>query len=81
MTTPTSPASLGLCLQKKNKKEQELVIKVVKKEEPCVLMLGMKTGAAIMENNVGVPQKFKNTTVICSSNSITGYLLKQNENI
>ena len=48
--------------------------------EPSILLVGMQTGAAALENNVEIPQKIKNRTTIHSSNSTLGYLLKENEN-
>ena len=41
----------------------------------------MQTDATTMENRMEVPQKFKNRNIIGSSNSTTGYLPKENENI
>ena len=38
-------------------------------------------GTATMENSVEVPQKIKNWATIWSSNSTSGYLPEENENI
>ena len=47
----------------------------------CILLMGMQNGAATMKNSIEVPQNIKNRTTICSSNSISGYLSAENENI
>ena len=47
---------------------------------PCVLLVGMQTGAAIVENSMEFPQKIKNKSTLWSSNNTTGYLLKEYEN-
>ena len=46
------------------------------KRSPCASLVGMQTGAAIVENSMEVPQKVKNRITLRSSNSTTGYLPK-----
>ena len=36
--------------------------RIWRKGNLCTLLVGIQIGAASMENNIGVPQKFKNTT-------------------
>ena len=48
-----------------------------KKRNPCVLLMGMQTVAATVENSMEVPQKIKNRVTIWSSNSTSGYLPKE----
>jgi len=62
-------------------KRQEItnVAENVEKREPLSIV-GMLTGAAIMENSTEIPQKTKNKSAILSSNSTSGYLPKENEN-
>ena len=44
------------------------------------LLMGMLFGAATMENQTEVPQKHKNRTTTCSSNSIPGNISIEHEN-
>ena len=53
----------------------------VEKKEPHALLVGMQTGAATVENSMEVAQKIENRNIICSNNSTSGYLSKENENI
>ena len=48
-----------------------------RKGNPCALLVGMKIGAATMENSVKVTQKIKNSTSIRSSNSTCGVYPKE----
>ena len=50
------------------------------KGDPCTLLAGMEVGAATMLNSIKVPQKTKNRTTICSSDSTPGYFTEENEN-
>ena len=43
------------------------------------LFLGMKVGTAIIENSMKVPQKLKIVFPSDTSNSISGYISKENE--
>ena len=52
----------------------------VEKRKPCMLV-GMYTGTVTMENSTDIPQETKNRTTIWSSNSTSGYLSQENENI
>ena len=51
-----------------------------RKKNPCALLVGMKTGAATMENHMEVAQKFKNRVTILSGIPTTGYLLEEYKN-
>ena len=44
---------------------------------PCILLVRMKTGAAIMENTTEIAPKIKNRDTIWSSNSIHWYIRKK----
>ena len=44
-----------------------------------VLLVEMYTGATTMENSMEIPQTTKNRTITGSSNSIFGYISKENE--
>ena len=54
--------------------------KDVGKGNPCVLLVGMEIGSAIMENSKVIPQKIKNGTNIQSSNSTSRYFSREREN-
>ena len=43
---------------------------------PLALLVGMQTGAAALENSVEVPQKIKNRSTLCPSNSTASDLPK-----
>ena len=43
-------------------------------------MVGVSIGPTTMENNIEIPQKIKNTSIICFSNSTSGFIRKGNEN-
>ena len=57
-----------------------MLVRMWRKGNPRVLLVGMHTGAVIMENSMEIPQNIKNKTVIWSSNSTPGYLSKENKN-
>ena len=44
------------------------------------MQVGMQISAATVENSIEFLQTIKNRNTIWSNNSITGYLLKENEN-
>ena len=46
---------------------------------PSTLLVRMQNGAAATENSMDDPQKNKNRTTICSSNSPSGYVPKRTE--
>ena len=52
-----------------------------RKENPCALLMGMYVGAATMENSMEGPQKIKNRAIILSSNSTSGYILKETKSL
>ena len=45
-----------------------------------ILLVGVQTGAATMENSMEIPQKIKDRTTIQSSYSTARYLSKEYEN-
>ena len=51
-----------------------MLARVWRKGNPFALLVGMQTGAATLENSVGVPQKIKNRTTLQPSNCTTRYL-------
>ena len=51
---------------------------VWRKRNPPTLLVGMKVGAATMENSMEVPQKAKNKTTTCSSNPTPGRIPGKN---
>ena len=53
---------------------------VWRKENPPTLLVGMKAGAATVENSTEVPQKTKNRIIIWSSNPTPGHISRQNCN-
>ena len=48
--------------------------------EPLCTVGSNVNGAATVENRVEIPQKIKNTAIIQSSNSTTGYIFKKTQN-
>ena len=46
----------------------------MEKGNPSALLVGMQTGAAIVENNVEFPQKSKNGTAFWSSDPTAGII-------
>ena len=62
-------------------KRREISIgKDVEKREPLCTVGAMEIGAATMKNNMEVLQNILSRTNICSSNSTSGYLGRENEN-
>ena len=53
-----------------------MLVRMQRKRISFVLLVGMQTGAAILENSVGVPQKIKNRTTLRPSSCTTRYLSK-----
>ena len=51
-----------------------------RKGNPFALLVGMQTGAATVEISIEIPQKIKNGTVLCPSNSISWYISKETLN-
>ena len=51
-----------------------------RKGNPPALLVGMQTGAAILENTMGVPQEAKSRTPLLSSNCTIRYLPKGYKN-
>ena len=48
--------------------------RVWRKAKPFVLLVGMKTDIATMENSMEIPQKTRNKTTIRPSNPMTGQM-------
>ena len=48
----------------------------MEEKEPCVLLVRIQTGAAIVEKNMGVLQSIKNRTTLWANNHTIGYLPK-----
>ena len=57
-----------------------MLVKMWKKGNPCVRLVGMKTGAATMENSMEFLQKIKSEPALWSSDSTSGYLFKETQN-
>ena len=43
----------------KNDKRKQALVKIWRKVSPCVLLVAMEFGAAIVENSTAVPQKIR----------------------
>ena len=54
-----------------------------RKDNSCALLAGLSICqfAANIENNMKLPQETENRATICSSNSTSGYITEENENI
>ena len=48
-----------------------------RKGKPTALLVQMHLGVATMENNMKVPQKTENRTIIGPSNPTSGYIIKK----
>ena len=53
----------------------------MEKRKPCALLVGMQTGAATVEDNMEVPQKVKNRTILQSSNHSSDIYSKNTKTI
>ena len=53
-----------------------MLARMWRNRSPLALLVGMKTGAATLENSVEFPQKIKNRTTLQPSNSTTRNLPK-----
>ena len=58
-----------------------MMTRMWRKENPCARLMGMYVGAATMENSMEGPQKIKNRAIILSSNSTSGYILKETKSL
>ena len=56
-----------------------MLMKICRKENTCILLVGMQTGTTTMENSIEVPWKTKNRTTIWSSNFTPGYISEKNK--
>ena len=70
--------SLHTCQKSHHEKEPkwQMLARMWRKGNPCVLLMGMQKGAATVENSMEVPHKIKNRTTIWSSNSTPWYIPK-----
>ena len=59
LRTDTGPQGTG-----ELKGKHLLLVRMWKNRNPLALLVGMKTGAASLENSVEVPQKVKNRTTL-----------------
>ena len=53
------------------------MVKLWRKGNPSVLLVGMQAGAATVEKSMKFPQKTKNGTAFCPSNTIVGIIPKE----
>ena len=53
-----------------------MLVSMWRKRIPFALLMGMQTGAAVLENSMEIPQKIKNKTTLQPSNCTTRYLPK-----
>ena len=60
--------------------KDKVLRRIWRKGNPRVLLLGLYTDAATMENSMKVSQKIKNRNTIWSSNSTSGYLSEKSKN-
>ena len=63
-----------------NEISQQMLVRMQRKGNPLILLVGMQTGAATLENSMEVPQKVKKITTLWSSNCIMRYLPKDYKN-
>ena len=61
-------------------KKQQVLVRLQTKGNPLILLVGLPTGTATLENSMEVPQKVKNRTTPQSSSCITRYLPKEYKN-
>lgn len=52
----------------------------MERREPYELLVGLRAGAATVENSVEVPQKIKNVTTVQPSVPTSRHLSKENKN-
>ena len=57
-----------------------MLARIWRKGNPFVLLVGMQTGAATLENSIEVPQKVKNRATLQPRNCTTRYLPKGYKN-
>ena len=57
-----------------------MLARMWRKGNPFELLMGMQSGAAMLENSIEVPLKVRNRTSLRSSNHITRYLHKGYKN-
>jgi len=51
-----------------------MLVRMRRKGNPCVLLVGISIGVVIMKNSMEVPQKIKNRTTVKSNNPILGHI-------
>ena len=62
------------------KKNLPKLARLWRKQNPCMLLVRMVIGTAIMENTMKIAPKIKSRATIGSSNSIPQYMRRENEN-
>ena len=53
------------------------MVRIKRKGNPCVLLVGKQTGAATVENSMEFPQKIKHGSALWSSNSSSGNISRE----
>ena len=61
--------------------KQQVLARMWRKGNPFALLVGMQTGTTTVESSMEIPQKFKNGSVLLSSNSTSVNLSKETQNI
>ena len=67
-------------IKKKKIKKQQVFLRIWRKRNPLVLLVGIQTGAVTVEESMEVPQKVKSRTTLQSSNHTTEYLPQKYKN-
>ena len=62
-------------------RKQQVLVRMYRKKNPFTLLMGMKTHAATLENNIEIPQEVKNKTTLWSSNYTTSVIYPENTKI
>ena len=57
-----------------------MLARLRRKGNPSVLLVGMQTGAATVENSMEIPQKIKNGSAFWPSDPTSGYIAKGTQN-
>ena len=60
--------------------KQQVMVRMWRTGNPFALLVGMQTGTTTVESSVERPQKFKNGSVLLSSNSTSVNLSKETQN-
>ena len=76
-TVRNHPTPVRMTIIKKN--TNNWLVRMWRKGNPHMLLVGMQMHEASVENNMEVSQKTKNRTTICPSNSILGHISKNSK--